>query len=171
MDYKKKIPVYLYYEDIFREMDEENIKYLLIGGVAVNLHGIPRATGDIDMLIAMEKKNVQKFVEITKKLGLKPKIPVQASDLADSKKLKEWKKEKNMQVFSFIHPDNPYITIDIMTENYISFEQAYKRRKKTKAWGINVSVASIPDLIKLKEISGRTQDLADIEALKKYGKK
>ena len=158
------------YEDIFHKMHHKNIKYLLIGGVAVNLYGIQRATGDLDIILAMERENILNFVEITKELGLIPKAPVKPEDLADAKKLLEWQRTKNMLVFSFIHPDNPYICIDIITENYIPFDEAYKRKKIVTAWGINISVASIDDLIKLKKIAGRSQDLSDIEALEKYGK-
>ncbi|OGC10347.1 hypothetical protein A3J90_05960 [candidate division WOR-1 bacterium RIFOXYC2_FULL_37_10] len=136
---KPKKLLYLYYEDIFSKMGEKGIKYLLIGGVAVNLHGIQRATGDIDLLLAMDKENILKFVDVTKELGLVPKVPIKAETIADAQKLKQLREEKNMQVFSFMHPDSPYICIDIMTENYIA--------------------------------AGRPQDIADIEALEKYGER
>lgn len=158
-----------FYEAIFAKLQEKNIKYLIIGGIAVNLHGVQRATADIDLMLALEKKNILDFVAITKELGLVPKVPVKAEDLANASKLKKWKKEKNMKVFSFADPNRPYVTIDIMIENQIPFNSAYKRRKTVPAWGIKVEIASIPDLIKLKEISGREQDLSDIEALKKFG--
>ena len=160
----------LFYEDIFKALESSRVKYLVIGGVAVNLYGVQRATGDIDLLLAMEKDNIFKFIELSKKLGLVPKAPVKAEDLADPAKLKAWREEKNMRVFSFIHPDYSYVMIDIMTDNYISFEEAYKKRNILPAWGIHVSCVSLDDLIKLKEIAGREQDLADIDALRKYGK-
>ena len=160
----------LFYEDIFKAMELNQVRYLVIGGVAVNLYGVQRATGDIDLMLAMDKDNVTKFIETSKKLGLIPKAPVKAEELADPAKLKEWREEKNMRVFSFIHPVYSYITIDIMTDNYLSFEEAYKKRNILPAWGIHVSCISLDDLIKLKEISGREQDRADIDALRKYGK-
>ena len=160
----------LFYEDIFKALESNQIKYLVIGGVAVNLYGVQRATGDIDLLLAMDKDNILKFVEISKKLGLVPKAPVKAEELADPAKLKARQEEKNMRVFTFIHPIHPYIMIDIMTDHYLSFEEAYKKRNILPAWGIHVSCVSLDDLIKLKEISGREQDLADINALRKYGK-
>jgi predicted nucleotidyltransferase len=57
-----------------------------------------------------------------------------------------------------------------MIDHYLSFEEAYKKRNILPAWGIHVSCVALDDLIKLKEIAGREQDLADIESLKKYGK-
>ena len=123
----------------------------------------------MDLMLAMDKENVLKFAEAMNELGLKPKVPVRAEDLADPENVKQWKKEKNMIVFSFIHPDNPYILIDIMTTNPLDFEEAYKKRIVKSAWGIDISVVSKEDLIKLKEIAGRAQDMSDIEALKKFG--
>jgi predicted nucleotidyltransferase len=161
----------LFYEDIFKALESNRVKYLVIGGVAVNLYGVQRATGDIDLMLAMDKDNLLKFAAISKELGLAPKAPVKAEELADPAKLKAWRDEKNMRVFSFVHPDYSYIMIDIMTDNYISFEEAYKKRNILPAWGIHVSCVSLDDLIKLKEISGREQDLSDIEALRKYGKR
>ena len=154
------------YPRIFKKLEEKKV----IGGIAINLHGIQRATSDIDLMLAMDKENILKFVSLTKELGLSPKVPVKAEELANAEKLKEWREEKNMKVFSFRDIDNPYISIDIMTKNYLSFEKAFKKRIITEAWGVTVNVASINDLIKLKEIAGRPIDLADIEALKEFGK-
>jgi predicted nucleotidyltransferase len=160
----------LFYEDVFKALESGGVKYLVIGGVAVNLYGVQRATGDIDLLLAMDNDNLLKFIAASKKLGLVPKAPVKAEELADPAKLKAWRENKNMRAFSFIHPVHSYIMIDIMTDNYLSFEEAYKKRTILPAWGIQVSCVALDDLIKLKEISGREQDLADINALRKYGK-
>ncbi|MFA5098382.1 MAG: DUF6036 family nucleotidyltransferase [Candidatus Margulisiibacteriota bacterium] len=161
----------LYYEDIIKKLNKKKIKYLLIGGIAVNLHGVQRATGDMDIMLAMDKSNLLKFVSAVEELGLEPKVPVDPRELADPVKVNEWKRKKNMKVFSFWDIDNPYIVIDVMTENYIAFERAYKRRKVIESWGVKVPIISMKDLIELKKIAGRPQDLADIEALKKYGAK
>src|SRR3989338_1861873 len=95
MAWKWKKGEHLYYEDIFRKLQEKNIRYLLIGGVAVNLWGIERATGDIDIAIAMDTDNILKFVEAVKELGFIPKAPVKPEEFADPKKRKEWQEEKN----------------------------------------------------------------------------
>jgi predicted nucleotidyltransferase len=156
----------LYYEDIFEELEKKKVKYLIIGGIAINLHGVERSTGDMDIMLSMDEKNLLKFVSVMKKLGLTPKVPVKPEDIADPIKLMRWKKEKNMKVFTFIDVDNPYINIDVMTENYISFEKAYKKRIITESWGIDVSLIGIDDLIKLKKIAGREKDMEDIKLLK-----
>jgi len=170
MAWKWKKGEHLYYEDIFRKLQEKNIRYLLIGGVAVNLWGIERATGDIDIAIAMDTDNILKFVEAVKELGFIPKAPVKPEEFADPKKRKEWQEEKNMKVFSFQHPDNPFVLIDVMTNNPFDFEAMYKHRVTMESKGVRLSVVAVDDLIRLKEIAGREQDICDIETLRKYVK-
>ena len=108
---------------------------------------------------------------MTARLGFKPKVPADPMGLADPRTIREWQKKKNMKVFSFVHPDYPYVVVDIMTEAYLNFDEAYRRRKKiTSYWGAEVAVASMGDLITLKKIAGREQDLSDIAALRRLKK-
>jgi len=170
MAWKWKKGEHLYYEDVFQKLQEKDVRYLLIGGVAVNLWGIERATGDIDLAIAMDANNILKLVEAVKELGFVPKVPVKPEEFADPKKRKEWQEEKNMRVFSFQHPDNPFVLIDIMVNNPFDFEEMYSRKAVMDSKGVKLSVAAVDDLIHLKEIAGREQDKSDIEALRKFVK-
>lgn len=158
----------LCYEGLFKQLQKHKVRYLLIGGVAVNLWGIERSTKDIDLSLALDKDNVLKLVAAMKDMGLVPKVPVKPEDLADPEKRAFWQEEKNMVVFSFEHPDNPYILIDIMINNPLDFEQMYARRKELESWGTKLTVASVEDIIKLKQVAGRAQDLSDIEALTNF---
>ena len=72
------------YLGMFKEFNKKKIKYIICGGVAVNLLGIPRMTYDIDLLVKMEDKNLRKLLELFKKWGFKPKVPVKIMDS------KEW---------------------------------------------------------------------------------
>lgn len=160
----------LHYEDVFRKLQEKQIRYLLIGGVAVNLWGIERATGDIDVAIAMDQENILRFVKAVGELGFMPKVPVKPEELADPKKRQYWLENKNMKVFSFQHPDNPLVLIDVMINNPFDFEAMYSRRAVIESKGVKLSVVAVNDLIKLKEIAGREQDQSDIAALVKFVK-
>lgn len=50
------------YLDIFRGLQEEGVRYLVVGGLAMNLHGIPRMTADVDLYVDLEKANASRFL-------------------------------------------------------------------------------------------------------------
>lgn len=155
------------YEKFFRTLNEKELKYLVAGGIAVNLHGFARATGDLDILIALTDKEISKFIEAVKKLELIPRLPVKMEDFADAKKRKEWIHTKNMKVFSVYNPENPMEHIDVMIDEIINFDKAYENRVVMHSKKLEIPVISIPDLIKMKEAAGRERDLIDVKALKK----
>ena len=157
----------MFFKRILKELENRKIKYLAIGGVAVNLYGYNRITNDLDIILSFEEKNVNIFVELMNDLGLKPKVPVDPSELANLEKREFWKKERNMKVFSFFNPNNEQEVVDVMIQDYINYDEALKNSKLMKDQNISVPVISIDNLIRLKEISGRGRDLADIKILKK----
>ena len=119
----------LHYEDIFRLLDKEGVRYLLIGGLAAIIYGVPRSTGDIDLMLLMTKGNISKFIGIMKKLGYQPKVPVAPIELADKKKRNYWREKKNMKAFSFQHPADPFMVVDIMISDLIDFKKAYATKE------------------------------------------
>jgi len=156
----------MYYEKIFRACQKRRIQYLVVGGVAVNLHGYPRATGDLDLMLASNQTNLKRFVAMIKSLGWRPRLPVPLEDFANDQIRQKWIHQKNMKVFSVFNPKDPIEHIDILTESYLNFKKAYQRRSRLRVGDLRLSVASIPDLIKLKQISARERDIIDIKALK-----
>lgn len=81
------------FEKIFRQFNKERIQYLVVGGVAVNLHGYLRFTGDLDILLLLEEKNIKKLDKLMKKLKYYPRLPVSIAELGNRKQVKKWLKE------------------------------------------------------------------------------
>jgi len=142
-----------------------NIKFLVVGGLAVNLYGVPRVTQDIDIILFMEKENVLAFCQVMKELGYMPRLPVNPEDMADSEKLREWTEERNMKAFSFYHKEKNYKVVDIVLIHPLDFKQAEKRKKVFAVEDIEIPVVSIEDLIKMKKASGRKSDISDAKML------
>jgi len=156
----------MFFKKILKELEKRNIKYLTIGGVAVNLHGYNRITNDLDIMISFDPENIEKLAMMAKDLGFKPRVPVEIKELADPQKREYWRKEKNMKVFSIYNPENDFEIVDIMINDDIDFDTAYKNRQVQSDENFNVSIVSINDLIKLKELAGRDRDLVDLKILK-----
>jgi hypothetical protein len=155
------------YEVLFRELYSARIRYLIVGAVAINLHGVPRMTADLDLMVDLHESNLRRFIESLIGLGYRPRVPVQPFDLLDPLKRQEWKETKSMVVFTWIHPNRSYEEIDVFLENPIEFDSAYRNKKELPVEGFVLSLAGITDLINLKRMAGREQDRSDVEALKR----
>lgn len=155
------------YEAVFRELHREKIRYLVVGGVAVNLYGILRATADLDLFLWLQdQNNVINFLSIMKRLGYRPRAPVPPEDLADPSKRATWQKDKGALVFTFIHP-NSFEQVDIFLGEPIPFADAYEKRRAIAVADFQISVVSLDDLKKMKEKAGREKDAADLSHLKR----
>ena len=73
------------YEEVLREFDRKKVKYILVGGIAFNLLGGFRGTSDMDLLVDMSDKNLEKIVKILKKQGYYVKQPVDPIKIANKK--------------------------------------------------------------------------------------
>ncbi|MBI3354051.1 MAG: hypothetical protein HY034_04085 [Nitrospirae bacterium] len=138
--------------------------------MSVNLYGVPRVTQDIDIIIATDRENILKVTSLLKNLGYIPRLPVNPEDLADSDKVRAWIEDKNFKAFSFYHRKDNYKVIDIVLVHPLDFEESFKNRTVKNVKDIEIYLASIDDIIKTKEFSGRNQDLSDVKMLEKARK-
>jgi predicted nucleotidyltransferase len=160
----------MYYFDELGEFHRQKVDYLVVGGLAVNLYGIPRVTQDIDILISFEKKNVEKLMDILKILDYLPRVPVDPMLLADPRTRKTWIKEKHMKVFSLYHKHTNFKVINIIILTPVSYEAAKPNRTTVDVKDIKIHLIGLDDLIQMKKVSGREQDLSDIKAIEKLKK-
>lgn len=140
---------------------------MLVGGLAMNLYGVPRSTMDVDIVLAMDQNNLRAFLDMAKQLQMQPVAPIAMEDLLNPAIRQSWIKDKNMIVFG-LRPAQPSApTIDILIDPPLDIEAALKRVKPQNVGNCRVFLASIQDLITLKENTDRAQDRADIEQLKR----
>lgn len=155
------------YENVFRMLAEKQIRYVVAGGVAVVLHGIPRSTMDLDIIVHLEEGNVLNFVQGMAEIGFLPKAPVKAEEFADPAKRENWIQEKGMKVFSFYHPKEMMSLVDVFVEEPIRFSDLYRDKVMANIGGIPITLISREHLKQLKKVAGRPEDIADLKALNK----
>jgi hypothetical protein len=130
-------------------LNSEKVEYLIVGGWAVNLYANPRATADIDFLVSISKKNVDKVLVVLSKFGLK-NVP------------RAYFNEKG----NVVRMGMPPTKIEILTgASGVEFADCYKRKKVVKVGDLKMNFISKSDLLKNKLAAGRMKDLADLEAL------
>lgn len=153
------------YEPVFEALNREGVRYVVVGGMAVVLHGYARLTADLDLAVDLDPTEAAKAVGTLTGLGLRPTVPVEPADFADPRVRASWVADKGMKVFSLRDPENPLRAVDMFVENPVDFGQLWEHSESMDLAGSAVRVASLPDLIAMKRLAGRPQDLEDVEAL------
>ncbi len=139
------------FKEFIQSLNDNSVRYLVVGGYAVALHGYPRYTKDMDVWVEMTVDNASKIVKALNQFGF------------GSLDLKE---------ADFIEPDQiiqlgyPPRRIDILTTlPGVEFSECYLSHTTVNVEGVSVNFIDLENLKKNKRATGRHQDLADLENL------
>jgi predicted nucleotidyltransferase len=152
-------------EWVLAPLEQAGVRYLVVGGVAVVLHGYLRTTLDLDLVLQLRRDNVDRALTALAELGFQPQVPVPLSSFADPQNRQTWHRERNMTVFSLWHPDHPGFAVDLFVQEPFDFDSVYARALRVPLEGLEVTVISREDLLAMKRAAGRPRDLEDIKAL------
>lgn len=157
----------MFYLDLFTALDRHKVDYLLIGGLAVTLHGVERATMDVDITVAMNPDNLAHLIETAKELKLTPVLPVPLETLNDLDLLRQWHAGRNLEAFALRTPDLAGVTVDVLLFPPVEFTGMAQRATVFNVANTAIRVVAIDDLIALKQAVGRPIDISDIEHLQR----
>ena len=151
----------VFVQEVIRALNKHRVKYVLVGGYAVALHGAVRGTVDVDIAIALNRATFKRAENALLEIGLESRLPVTAEEVFSFRE--EYIRKRHLTAWSFANPGNPLEVVDILIT-----EDANKIAVVNKsAFGMSVRIAAIRDLIAMKKKAGRAQDLEDIKALRK----
>jgi hypothetical protein len=153
--------------ELLQSLSGESVQYVLVGGLAVQLHGFMRSTFDIDLVLAMNDENLARFIAVAKRYGLVPSIPVPIDTLRDANQIEQWHREKGMLAFALREPQIGGSVVDILVRPNVPFEQLMANAVAGELFAQKIWIASIDDLITMKRIANRAKDQLDIAALEK----
>jgi predicted nucleotidyltransferase len=137
--------------EFLKLLNSARVDYLIVGGYAVGYYGYPRATGDLDIWVAVSDKNAGKLVRVLKRFGfavpnLRPELFLESDRI--------------------IRFGEPPLRIEILTAlSGVAFDDCFARRARVTFDGLRVSMIGLEDLKKNKAASGRPKDLDDLQAL------
>jgi hypothetical protein len=153
-------------ETIIEALNNANVEYLIVGGLAVNAHGYERFTNDVDIVIGLERNNILKGLQALLNIDYHLSIPVKPEEVADPANRETWRREKNMVVlklWSDVHRRTP---IDVFVYEPFEFAPEYAAAKREEVLGtIKAPIVGYATLMAMKRSAGRPQDLADIAGL------
>ena len=155
----------MYYLELFSALNKAQVRYLVVGGVAVNLHGLPRATPDIDLVIDLSEKNSQACWDALTALGYAPIVPVTKTQFTNDFERQRLHIEKNMLVLSFFNQEFSFQVVDVFIITPFDFDDAYQQAKIVNSGNITVPIVSLDALMAMKKKAGRDKDLTDYAGL------
>lgn len=156
------------YLDLFQALHDYQVKYLLVGGLAMNLHGVPRMTMDVDLILLMDESNLDRFIACAEAMHLSPVVPVPLQSLKDSAQRESWYSQRHMVAFGLQNNQARIpVMVDVLISPSIDVDQAFSRAITRDLNGLPVKLASVDDMIALKQGTGRRQDQSDIEHLER----
>ncbi len=155
---------------VFKALNDGGVRYLVVGGLAVNAYGVLRFTVDIDLALEMTSKNIIKAFQALEAFGYKPIVPITSREFADKKKRKMWIGKKNMRALQFYSDKHKETSVDILVDEPFAFNTEYEKALiKVLGGDVDVRFVTLGTLLKMKKLAGRPKDLADIDDLGKKG--
>jgi hypothetical protein len=140
------------FKEFLQLLNSEKVEYLLVGGYAVGHYGYPRATGDMDIWIAVNATNAAAMVRVLRKFGFRADAVSAQSFLAQDK---------------VIRIGVPPVRIDLITRvEGVNFAQCFARRTIAHFDGVDVNLVCLDDLRANKQAMGRPKDLDDLDHLR-----
>ena len=138
------------FKEFTESLNENDVRYLVVGGYAVALHGHPRYTKDLDVWIGFERENLSKLIEALDDFGF-GSLGLSIADFEPD------------QIVQLGYPPN---RIDILVSlEGVDFDTCYESRVQVDIDGVIVNFIDLDSLRKNKRATGRAQDLADAENL------
>jgi len=139
------------FREFIQSLNDNQVRYLVVGGYAVALHGYPRYTKDIDIWIEMDAHNAANMIKALAQFGF-GSLGLQAADFLVPD-----------QIIQLGYPPN---RIDLLTTAPgVDFESCFESRVKAVIDDVTVNFIDLDNLKRTKRASGRLQDLADLENL------
>lgn len=139
------------FKEFLQLLNAHQVKYLLVGGYALAIHGYPRNTGDMDIWYQRDPDNINRLLYVLRDFGF-TSTGLTTKDLSEPEIV--------------IQLGYPPVRIDLMNSiSGVSFDEAFERRISVQAGDIEISCISLNDLKQNKKAAGRFSDLSDLEQL------
>ena len=153
---------------VVRVLNEAKIKYLIVGGLAVNAHGFARLTLDVDLVIGLDPDNIVRGLKALESIGYKPSIPITPEEFASSDNREVWRRDKGMLVLKLWSDAHRRTPVDVFVYEPFCFDKELNNAKWDQiSDDVKAPFISYDALLKMKQDAGREKDLLDISALRK----
>lgn len=152
---------------IVQALNAANVRFIVVGGLAVNAHGYIRVTNDVDIVVRLERADVVAAFNSLARIGYFPAVPVTGEQFADPALRQQWREEKGMLVLKFWSDQHRETPLDVFVYEPFDFDLEYERALRgSDPRDPQARFASIAALIAMKTAAGRDTDMIDIARLR-----
>ncbi|MFO0828189.1 MAG: nucleotidyltransferase [Phycisphaerales bacterium] len=139
------------FKEFLRLLNSTGVEFMVVGGYAVAYHGHPRATGDLDLWVANDDRNIDALLAALKAFGFElPEVTHALFAAADR----------------IVRMGVPPVRIELLTGvSGLRFREAFQRSESVELDGVPVRMLTLDDLRTNKRAAARPKDLADLDAL------
>ncbi len=159
----------VFVRDVTEALEQRHVRYAVVGGVAVNLYGIPRTTFDLDIVVIRDAESLRRCREALESLGLRCRLPLVLESLADERG--EALDARSLIAVTFTDPNDPLREVDVLVNPPIDAYGLIERARLVAGKQLELRLVALDDLIALKRAASRAQDLADLEHLLRLTKR
>ncbi len=139
------------FREFVQSLNDNGVRYLVIGGYALAFHGHPRYTKDLDIWVQASPENARRMIKALTDFGF-ASLGLEPEDFMEPDKV--------------IQLGYPPARIDLLTKpSGVDFEPCYVNRIQVEIDGVQVNFIDLENLKRNKRAAGRNQDLADLENL------
>jgi len=136
------------YGDVFDRLERDEVRYVVIGGVAVVLHGHVRPIVDLDIVVDPAPREADRALSTLARCGFVPSIPLPLAMVSVLRMFDRLQRE-----------------VDVNVRYHIPFDELWAGAQRVRTGDSAVRVASLDDLLRAKRITARPHDLQDVEGL------
>jgi uncharacterized protein (DUF1786 family) len=156
---------------VFEALNRENVRVIVVGGLAVNAHGYLRVTKDADLAIELVPENIERAFRALASVGYRPGVPVTAREFADPAVRESLIRDKEMKVLQFWSDAHRETPVDVFVIEPFDFPTEYAHAvldqiEIPEHSRVEVRYVRLPTLIAMKEAVGRSRDLDDVQHLR-----
>jgi len=154
------------FEAIVHALNGAQVRFIVVGGIAVIAHGYGRVTRDVDLVIQLKPDAITNAFKALETLGYLPRVPISAAQFANANLRAQWMRDKGMKVLNFHSDAHRETPVDLFISEPFDFEEEYRFAfLQETAPGLTIRILRLDSLLRMKAEAGRGQDLADIDEL------
>lgn len=155
-------------ESLVAALEAAEVRYLIVGGLAVVAHGHVRFTADLDLVLDPDPAMFARARTILEDFGYRPRVPVSFEAFADPAQRARWREDKGMLALSLTSPEHRATEVDLFLEPPFDFAAAWARALRVELEpGVSAAFVSLADLRAMKRAAGRPVDALDLAALER----